>query len=308
MTPEETGKFEENPAHFIKASIENLVARSPNNRLFMIDDSPIFDTPLVGFANGDDALFQEYRDRIIGPFHMTPREVMEQSLPRPGATLPDLKEISVICWALPIIKRTIVSNSSREIWPSLRWAHTRYYGEQFNDYLRQALVSMLTGHGYLAIAPVLSPLWKWLGNYPGGPVSKWSERHALYAAGLGTFGLSDGFITPKGMAMRCGSVVVNLQLPTTRRPYETHTDNCPFYTDKSCGVCIDRCPAGAISIKGHNRSACYSYMHDHIGHIKTKYGADPSGCGLCQTAVPCEHSIPPKATGSQNLKTPGEFS
>lgn len=304
MAKEELGKFGEDPARFIRAYIENLVEKSPENRLFMIDDSPIFDAPLVGFADGDDPLFYEYKERIIGPFHMTPREVLERSLSlSSGGNLPDIKEISVICWALPVVRRTRTTNTSKDVWPSLRWAHTRHYGEQFNDSLRQELVSLLTRQGYLAVAPVLSPLWTWLHNYPGGPVSKWSERHALYVAGLGTFGLSDGFITPKGKAMRCGSVVTNIRLPATPRPYNTHTDNCPFYTDKSCGVCIDRCPAGAITIKGHNRSLCYSYMFDHIGHIKSRYGVDVAGCGLCQTGVPCESRVPAKAPGSHKLET-----
>lgn len=299
MIEVEPGKFNEDPVRFITAFIESVVAESPENRLFMIDDSPIFEAPSVGFADGDDPLFYEYKEKIIGPFHMTPREVLEKSLPLSiGGNLTDTREISVICWALPVSQRTRVSNAVRDVWPSLRWAHTRYYGEQFNDGLRREVVSLLTRLGYLAVAPVLSPAWTWLTSYPGGPVSKWSERHALYVAGMGTFGLSDGFITPRGKAIRCGSVVVNLRLPTTPRPYKTHTDNCPFYTDKSCGVCIDRCPAGAITIRGHNRGLCHSYMRDHIGHIKARYAVDPAGCGQCQAGVPCEFTIPSNAPGS----------
>lgn len=37
-----------------------------------------------------------------------------------------------------------------------------------------------------------------------GIASRWSERHAAYAAGLGTFSLSDGFISSRGIAHRCG--------------------------------------------------------------------------------------------------------
>ena len=46
-----------------------------------------------------------------------------------------------------------------------------------------------------------------------GFASTWSERHAAYASGLGTFGLSDGLITPRGQAMRCGSVVARIAVP-----------------------------------------------------------------------------------------------
>jgi epoxyqueuosine reductase QueG len=300
MDQEQLTNFNEDPTGFIKAYLENLVAQSPENRLYMIDDRPIFEAPLVGFADGDDPLFSEYKERIIGPFHMTPREVLQRSLSSAGdVALGETGGISVICWALPFTKRTKASNATKEVWPSLRWAHSRYYGEQFNELLRRELVSMLTRLGHFAVAPILSPAWSWLHKYPGGPVSKWSERHALYAAGLGTFGLCDGFITPKGKAMRCGTVVVNTPLPATKRPYETHTDNCTFYTDGSCGHCIDRCPAGAITKKGHSRSTCIGYMREQIGHIKARYNADPSGCGLCQTRVPCSSRIPAAARGSQ---------
>lgn len=293
----ESFKFHDDPAQFITSYIENLVETSSENRLFMIDDSPIFTAPLVGFADGDDSLFYEYKEKIIGPFHLTPRQILEKSQPllqqRKAA---DMGEISVICWALPIAKRTRASNSLRDVWPSLRWAHTRYYGEHFNETLRREVVSMLNKQGYLAVAPVLSPLWKELHNYPGGPVSRWSERHALYVAGLGTFGLCDGLITARGKAVRCGSVVVNLRLPANPRPYKTHTEYCLFYADKSsCGFCIDRCPAGAITKRGHNKNICLSYFGDHNKHVSSRYNVEHAGCGLCQTKVPCESKIPGKA-------------
>lgn len=140
---------------------------------------------------------------------------------------------------------------------------------------------------------MLSPLFKYVSDHPDGRTSNWSERHAIYAAGMGTFSLSDGFITARGKAMRCGSVVVNLRLPPTPRQYRSHTENCPFYIDKSCGVCIDRCPAGAITKKGHDKKQCYNYISEHIGHLNQLHQVEIYGCGLCQTAVPCESKIPP---------------
>jgi epoxyqueuosine reductase len=304
MPDNERTEFDISPAQFIKTYLKEIVAQNLENSLFMIDGSPIFSEPLVGFADGDDPLFYQYKEKIIGPFHFTPRELLEKYLPYSGgSTYTDTKKISVICWALPINEKTRQSNAPRETWPSIKWAHTRYYGEQFNDNIRQLVVALLTRLGYLAVAPILSPLWKWLHNYPGGPVSRWSERHALYAAGMGTFGLSDGFITEKGMAMRCGSVVVNLDLPVTPRPYTNHTDNCPFFKDKSCGVCINRCPAGAITENGHNRHICAIYMRDHIGHVKERYNVEIAGCGLCQTNVPCESGIPASAPGYRKIRS-----
>ena len=69
----------------------------------------------------------------------------------------------------------------------------------------------LQGQGYLAVAPVISEAFviHWEG-VDQAPRSTWSERHVAYAAGLGTFGLSRGLITARGIAMRCGSVVTDL--------------------------------------------------------------------------------------------------
>jgi len=292
MVSKETPRFEEEPARFIEALIKQYVAESSENRLQLIDGSPIWEEPLVGFADGEDPLFYDYR-QIIGPFHLTPREVLEQSLATaPDGVKKDIHEISIICWALPVAKRTRASNARRDNWPSLRWSHTRQYGEAFNQSLRRQVVSFLNGKGYLAVAPLLSPLWRIVTDQPGGLTSTWSERHALYAAGMGTFSLSDGFITVRGIAHRCGSVVVNRKLPPTPRRYRSHTANCPFFTDKSCGVCIDRCPAGAITAGGHDKVLCYSYGHRHIAHLKEWYRVESFGCGLCQTGVPCESRIP----------------
>lgn len=293
---EQRRSFREAPAGSINDFIKTAVTASPENALFLIDDSPIFEEPLVAFADGEDPLFYEYK-KVIGTFHLTPREMLERTPPTANQN-PEkgIEEISVICWVLPFAKRVRASNARRESWPSLRWTHATHYGEILNDSLRRQLVHFLARQGRLAVAPILSPLWIRHEDHPEGPTSNWSERHALYAAGMGTFGLSDGFITERGMAMRCGSVVVNLRLPPTPRKYRSHTENCPFYIDKSCSMCIDRCPGNAITAKGHDKKQCFKYRHEFFGYINRICGAGISGCGLCQTGVPCESGIPPAAT------------
>ena len=91
--------------------------------------------------------------------------------------------------------------------------------------------------------------------------SKWSERHAAYACGLGAFGLSDGLITAKGKAMRVGSVVTDLPLKPSEKIYPHHQANCLYYFNKTCKACAARCPAGAITAKGHDKDKCYEYIH-----------------------------------------------
>jgi len=94
-------------------------------------------------------------------------------------------------------------------------------------------------------------------------------------------------------------VVTDLVLPPSPRTAESPYSNCLFYVDGSCKACIARCPAGAITEKGHDKIKCRAYLRS-IGYsaaaLKGGYDNDKSvaGCGLCQTKVPCEYRIPAK--------------
>jgi len=267
--------------------IENLVASCDWKRLTSTDGEPIFRDPLVGFADGDDPLFIEYK-RIIGDFHFTPREILKKHFPE----WDDRDDsCSVICWVLPVSEQIRKSNAAQSTYPSEIWAHTKFYGERFNNHIRRTVANHLLEEGYLAVAPALSP--NFTTRYEPKIASSWSERHALYAAGLGTFSLSDGFITPKGIAMRCGSVVTDLKMKPTVRKYENHLENCLFYASGKCGICIKRCPVGAIDENGHNKRRCREYCNGACAdYVLGNYGIKTNCCGLCQTGVPCEFQIP----------------
>jgi len=288
-----------NPAAYLTQRIIAFVRESPLNRLWRIDGAPIWDDPLVGFADGDDPLFQEYKT-IIGPYHLTPRELLRQAAEAfPAAPQRSLEQVAVISWILPATERTRESNRREQCAPSRRWTHTRQYGEDFNDALRYHLVDLLLEAGYLAATlPTSSPLFqRYDDGVPNAPSSNWSERHVAYVAGLGTFGLSDGFITPVGVAIRCGSVATNLPLPASPRPYHNHVSNCLYLAEGTCGECIKRCPAGAISSAGHDKQKCRDYLAKNLSYIKMQHGVYINGCGLCQTGVPCEAAIPARRKG-----------
>jgi epoxyqueuosine reductase len=275
------------------AAVEAFVRESPANRLEHIDGSPIFDAPLFGVADGDDPLFTEYKT-IIGSYHLTAREVMEYALTEAPDTLHQATEsLRVFTWVLPISEPTRRSNRRQDAAPSERWAHTRHFGEKFNDSVRAFAVQWLRSAGYLALAPMTSPLFKTLmSGVDHAPSSTWSERHALYAAGQGTFSLNDGLITPRGIAHRCGAVVTNLPLAITPRLYETHTHNCLYLQEGRCGRCIKRCPVGAITVEGHDKLKCAEYVYGTLKPYFDTYHVSATGCGLCQTGVPCEAGIP----------------
>jgi hypothetical protein len=279
--------FNKDPEKFIERVIARFVQESPANRR-QVDGGKYWKTPLVGFASGDDPLFNQYK-KIIGEFHFTPQEIFELTFGGRKSS----KDLSVISWVLPTSEDIRKSNRKEIRYPSLLWAHARNFGEQFNVKLRNHLVSILKKRGYKAVAPMNSPFWKRLRSPEVGIASNWSERHIAFACGLGAFGLSDGLITAKGKAMRLGSVVIDLSLEPSKKIYPHHKANCLYYFNKTCKACAARCPAGAITEKGHDKDKCFEYTYSVVGKTKkAEYGVEIAGCGLCQTKVPCEFEIP----------------
>jgi len=71
-----------------------------------------------------------------------------------------------------------------------------------------------------------------------------------------------------------------------------HPDIC-----SGCGICIERCPVGAITENGHDKNACREFVYSQVDYILETYGIDIYACGLCQTGVPCERGIPRETDG-----------
>jgi len=269
----------------LQAALNRWVQESPLNRL-PDDSGPIFDPPLWGCADGDDPLWAQYQT-IIGSEHLMPREVLGASPWRP---------LRVWCWVLPIAEAIRASNRREDAVPSLWWGQQRQHGEELNDALRRHAEDWLRARGYLAVAPVISDRfvidWSTAG---AGPKSNWSERHAIYVAGMGSFSLSDGFISARGIAMRCGSLVTDAPLSVTPRRSDDPYALCPELAGGTCGVCIQRCPAGAITAAGHDKVRCLEYQREAIVPLRDRlYRVKTIGCGLCQVRVPCEFGIPPR--------------
>lgn len=279
------------PAAWISTVIQEFIKRSTANTLQNTANEKAFKDPLVGFSNGADPLYEGYKN-YVGAFHWTPLEIFAQAFP--DATVkPD--QLSVISWILPHMEVTKADNRRETVYPSERWARARGYGEEVNATLRKYVVATLQAEGYKAIAPQLFPSWTRKTSEHYWLASTWSERHAAYASGLGTFGLCDGLITPRGKAVRVGSVVANIQIPPSRRPYTNHHAHCLFLTQGICGKCILRCPVGAITEAGHDKPKCFQHVEvDTVDYVLSHFGFDGYGCGLCQTGVPCESKIPIK--------------
>jgi epoxyqueuosine reductase len=296
MSKEEKVVFLKNSNSVLEQLVKNFINGAGPNRRTQLDHGIYWEEPLVGFASGIDPLFSEYKT-LIGPFHLTPREIILATLRerRRGLLLTEIEQMSVISWVLPASEDTRKSNRQEKQFPSKLWAYTRNFGEACNNALRKHVVTFLEDLGHIAIAPTLSPTFQYLRDEKVGWASSWSERHIAYACGLGTFSLNDGFITPRGIAVRFGSVVTLLKLTPSEKKYRHYRENCLQFRNEKCGKCIPRCPAGAITEEGHDKDKCYEYIRSEaLQARRLEFGLQnpSSSCGLCQTDVPCEFEIP----------------
>ena len=243
----------------------------------------IYDEPVWGFGDADDPMFRDMQKReAVGPQFMLPGQWLE------GAK-------SVISFFLPSTDAVKRSNIGGEL-PSKQWLHARIQGQRMViklcEFVRDLLqeqgarcVFLATDKRFQSVAlpgqnPNLGKEWE-----GASFTSNWSERHVAYVCGLGTFSLSKGLITERGMAGRIGSIVVDQHFEPRKRAYTGVYDYCT-----RCGACVKMCPAGAITLEeGKDHVKCSAYLG------KTSLQGTPYyGCGKCQVGVPCSSRIPQK--------------
>lgn len=289
-------ELKNDPAAAIESLIKDHAATSSGNTLNNSANEKAWREPLVGFSSGDDPLYPEYR-RHIGDFFWQPDEAFGHAFPDETVSP---SELTVISWILPQALYTIEENAQEKVYASERWARARAFGEDYNMGLRAFVVDELARAGVEAMAPMCHPDWERKNSETYSFASVWSERHAAYAAGLGTFGFSDGLITAKGKAVRVGSVIARIQVPPSERPYDDPHAYCLYFTHGTCGKCMDRCPVSALTPEGgHNKDKCHLHVEKVCPeYIEKTYGLKNTyGCGLCQCGVPCSDHIPTPEEG-----------
>ena len=272
-------ELKEKKSAFIKDCLD-VFAQCESNRVTLPggEELTIYEEPLIGFDSTEDELFGRYKNpEIIGDMFWTPKE-----------WLPEAK--TVVAFFFPFTETIRKSNLEDATDPSIQWLYGRIEGQQcLNEYMDK-VKRRLESRGVKVCVPSSDERFSVQRRPVGNEAtpefranSRWSERHAAYACGLGTFGLSRGIITQKGMAGRVASMIVDVALEPDKRSYSGVYDYCT-----KCGTCAKRCPAGAITVeRGKNNALCSRYL-DRMGE---RY-APRYGCGKCQTGVPCEHKIP----------------
>ncbi|MBJ6749504.1 epoxyqueuosine reductase [Geomonas anaerohicana] len=260
--------------------VTHLVRTDFRNALPEGDNPPIWDIPLIGVASAADPLFERFQDpEVVGPMHRLPQEWL------PGAR-------SVISVFLPFTGHITDHYTKDQRYSAIEFSSGKWNGSKFLNVVRRSLIRFVERHGGRAIAPNIDPRYD---SDDWRPF--WSERHTAFAAGLGTFGLHQNFISEKGALGRLCSVITDLKLTPTPRPYTEVYHYCLYAFDGSCDACIRRCPTGAITSTGKIPGRCET--HGNKEHFSAwNYGS----CGHCSTLIPCARQIPPRIRKTLSLK------
>lgn len=243
----------------------------------------MYEQPLIAYANAKDPLFEEFaRHEKFAGLYKLPEDWLSSAK-------------TVISIFLPFTDIVKTSNAQVKPDPSAEWLHARFEGQAFIAHLTRDIVAKLNAAGFEATAPCVSSDFISLSSpqktkpeltqqHPTlSFTSNWSERHTAYAAGLGTFCLSKGLITKKGVAGRFTSIITNMPLEATVREYSKVDEYCTM-----CGACVRNCPVQAISLEsGKSHPICAEFLDEMLGKYRPRYG-----CGKCQVHVPCASMAP----------------
>jgi len=164
---------------------------------------------------------------------------------RPEDTLPRAQ--TVVCLGMKTLDSVFQSPNPRVARTSYVYLHRR-----LND-MGWEVASFLEGEGFAAL-PITS-------DVPIDMIEKrglWgdiSHRHVAEVAGLGKIGKSQLLLTPQfGARVRLTSIVTTALLESDK---EADRQVCP----QECNLCIDSCPAKALSSEGFDKVACVRHMH-----------------------------------------------
>ena len=236
----------------------------------------MFNEPIIAVTDASNYEFENLkREDVIGEHFMLPTE-----------WLPEAK--SVISFFFPFTETIRNSNKENMSYPSKGWLNGRIEGQQFINDFSACIVDFLDNNGFKSVSPSIDKKFFTNADFDENGINKlytsnWSERHVAYVCGMGTFSLSKGLITDKGVAGRLTSVITDLHLLADDIKIKPFEENCIM-----CGKCIKNCPVNAISFEhGKNHKICSSFLNLVRSENSPRYG-----CGKCQVDVPCEYRNP----------------
>ena len=262
------------------AAADKVFSQLENNTVLLPGEQivvPVLDAPLIGFASADNPLFETFRrDEVIGSQWRAPKEWM-----------PEAKSVVVFFFPVSSAIRTLhraAKTPTNEAW---NYGYGKH-GQILNAFI-EGLTAELESLGIHYHIPTKDPAFKIEQHLvmSGGKEdvhysTSWSNRHVAFAAGLGTFGVHRHLITKSGCSGVLASMILDCEMEPTASEYKDPYENCIH-----CGACVNRCPAGAITLENlRNLKECRTYAATLRKENDTGY------CGKCLVCIPCEYVKP----------------
>lgn len=223
--------------------------------------------PLVGFAPADHPLFGDLKNSVNNE-HFLPADLLSAAR-------------TVVTFFVPFAEEIVCGNQKDSV-PTREWAYAKNDTQNLINQIIDDLKERLFAKGIECSAnPGAAPYDR------AKFVHRWSLKHVAYICGLGNFGLNQMLITDSGCAGRYGGFVISAAADYT--PVVTE-EYCLYKLNKSCGLCVKNCPAGALTYTGLDKARC----SNQINNVTDKYfGGDRiyRVCGKC-AALPCATKNP----------------
>lgn len=244
-------------------ALEQDIERIIKQEVRTLNRPDLFREPLVSFSSAEDPRYMELKE-IVGEWHLTPKELME-----------DAK--SVISYFVPFTKEVVAEPKTTEA-ESPRWGESYIVMNDYFTHINQVICDYLEKAGYSASMIQATHTYN-----EADMKSMWSHRSAAAIAGLGTFGANRMLITEKGSGGRFCTVLTSAPLEARQKMPE---EKCLYLKNGSCGLCFKRCPVGALKPGEINRFACQAVTRENEKKLVEKGIPNADTCGKCVSICP----------------------
>ncbi len=232
--------------------------------------------PLLATARAD--LRFEALPYIAAPNHVLPYDLL------PSAR-------TVIVFFIPFVRELAEENAEGKF-PCRNWGRAYVDTNELIGRLCKAIESYLRQRGYeSALTPATH-------NFDKSTLtSRWSHKHLSHLVGLGRFGHNSQLITPAGCVGRLGSLVTSAELGDS--PLTNAKAACLHKAGRECLECVTRCPVGALSAEGLDRSRCWQRLLVNQARRSEMVGLPETThvCAKCAMILPCSFTDPVAETG-----------
>ncbi|MDL2217162.1 hypothetical protein LJC27_00715 [Christensenellaceae bacterium OttesenSCG-928-M15] len=249
----------------IKQQIEQTLERLLDEYQEQIDMPGLWRKPVIKYVDANHPEIPLFRDTVY-PEHYLPADFLE------APTV-------ILVYFVPFGEAAVKSNVGGK-YASKLWIHAYTHADAALPQIDAGIVDAIRKAGYQAAVPTDT-------SYAGEGIykSRWSHRHIARLGGMGTFGLNNLLLTDSGCCGYYSSVVTNLPIAPGQVLQE---ERCLYKRNGTCGLCVKRCVAGALTIDGFERNRCYDMCMEDAQHYKDDdfiHMAD--ACGKCAAGMPC---------------------